>query len=192
MAGRRRLEGLLLAPGAGADASHHTLTAIEAAVAPLPVHRMDFPYRRAGRRAPDRAPILLDAMRAELEDFRIATGLRDTSRIVLGGRSMGGRMASMIAASGTACRGLVLLSYPLHPPGKPEKLRVDHFADIVVPTLFVSGERDPFGAPGEFAEHVGRISGPVTQVWVGGGHDPRADETICATIVDWLGSLGRS
>jgi len=191
MAGRRRLEGLLLAPGAGADASHHTLTAIEAAVTPLPVCRMDFPYRKAGRRAPDRAPILLDAMRAELADFCVAAGLRDSSRVVLGGRSMGGRMASMIAADGTPCRGLVLLSYPLHPPGKPEKLRVDHFADIGVPTLFISGERDPFGSPDEFAEHVGRIAGPVTQVWIPGGHDPRADATICATVVDWLAALGR-
>ena len=194
MAGRRRIEGLLLAPGAGADSTHHTLAALAAAVGPTPVRCMDFPYRLAGRRAPDRAPILLEALRAELEDFRVELGLRDTGRIVMGGRSMGGRIASIAAASGTPCRGLVLLSYPLHPPGRPDRLRVEHFGDITVPTLFVSGLRDPFGSPDEFAAHLGAIRGPVTQVWIPGGHDPSGrgperDVAVCAAVREWMASL---
>lgn len=199
MAGRRRVEGLLLAPGAGADSTHHTLAAVAEAVAPTPVRCMDFPYRLAGRRAPDRAPVLLEALRAQLDDFRSELGVGDTSRIVMGGRSMGGRIASMAAAGGTPCRGLVLLSYPLHPPGQADRLRVEHFCDISVPTLFVSGLRDPFGSPDEFAAHVGAIAGPVTQVWIAGGHDPggrasgargaEREVAVCAAVREWMASV---
>jgi len=83
----------------------------------------------------------------------------------------------------------VLLSYPLHPPGSPEKLRVGHFPAIRVPVLFVSGERDPFGSPTEFAEHVSSIPGSVTQVWLPGGHDPRAESRVGVLVADWLAAL---
>jgi uncharacterized protein len=107
---------------------------------------------------------------------------------VLGGRSYGGRMCSMAVAEGQPAAGLVLLSYPLHPPGKPENLRTEHFPALRVPCLFVSGERDPFGSPAEFDEAVQAIPGPVTQVWLPGGHDPRnQDEAIAAAVKDWLG-----
>lgn len=104
---------------------------------------------------------------------------------------MGGRMCSMAVAQGLPAAGLVLLSYPLHPPGKPDRLRTDHFVDITVPCLFVSGTRDPFGTPDEFAEAVTAIPGPVDFVWLDGQrHDPKGcDETIVATIRDWLESL---
>jgi uncharacterized protein len=99
-------------------------------------------------------------------------------------------MCSIAVAEGLAAAGLVLLSYPLHPPGRPEKLRVEHFPQISVPVLFISGDKDPFGSPAEFAEHVGSIPGPVTQLWLPGGHDPRnADPAIGAAIVDWLAGL---
>jgi predicted alpha/beta-hydrolase family hydrolase len=191
MAGRRRVEGVLLAPGAGGDSSHHTLRSLVDALHPLPVHVMDFPYRLAGRRAPDRAPVLIEAMRAELELFRDRLGARDTSRIVLGGRSMGGRISSILAAGGQRCRGLALLSYPLHPVGRPEKLRVDHFAEIVVPVLFLSGDRDNFGTPEEFGRHIGAIPGPVTQQWLAGRrHDPvDADDEIGHLVGEWVRSL---
>jgi len=85
---------------------------------------------------------------------------------------------------------LILLSYPLHPPGQPEKLRVEHLGSIKVPVLFVSGSNDPFGSPDEFAAHVGVIPGAVTQVWLPGGHDPRnADGAIAAAVIDWLATL---
>src|SRR5690606_31693869 len=109
---------------------------------------------------------------------------------VLGGRSYGGRMCSMAVAEGLPAAGLVLLSYPLHPPGKPDNLRVEHFGDITVPGLVLSGENDPFGSPAEFDEHLAAIAGPVTVVWLKGGHDPRnQDGLIASTVTDWLSSL---
>ncbi len=107
--------------------------------------RMDFPYRRAGRRAPDRAPVAVAAVRAEADALVGRAGV-PADQLVLGGRSFGGRMASMAVAEGLPAAGLVLLSYPLHPPGKPERLRVEHFAALELPCLFVSGEKDPFGS----------------------------------------------
>lgn len=180
---------LLLTPGAGADRTHHTLVAIEERVAPLPTARVDFPYRIAGKRAPDKAPVAIAHLRAEAEAFVASVGV-EPSQLVLGGRSYGGRMCSMAVAEGLPAAGLVLLSYPLHPPGKPDKLRVEHFADIAVPVLFVSGAKDPFGSPDEFDAHVGAIAGPVTQVWLTGGHDPRnQDGVIADTVADWLATL---
>lgn len=180
---------LLLTPGAGADRTHHTLVAVEAAVAPLPVARVDFPYRREGKRAPDRAPKAIASLVVDAAELVTQAGI-EPERLVLGGRSYGGRMCSMAVAEGLPAAGLVLLSYPLHPPGKPEKLRTEHFGDLRVPCLFISGAKDPFGRPEEFDEAVTAIPGPVTQVWLTGGHDPKnQDEVIGATVRDWLASL---
>ncbi len=88
---------LLLAPGAGSDRNHSSLTAIEAAVAPMPVARIDFPYRRAGRKAPDRAPRLVACVVEEAAALAETAGV-SPERVVLGGRSMGGRMCSMAVA----------------------------------------------------------------------------------------------
>jgi predicted alpha/beta-hydrolase family hydrolase len=110
--------------------------------------------------------------------------------IALGGRSFGGRMCSMAVAEGLPAAGLVLLSYPLHPPGKPDRLRIEHFEALSLPCLFVSGIKDPFGSPEELEAHTVAIPGPVTHVWLPGGHDPRnADEPIAEAIADWLTSL---
>ena len=137
---------LLLAPGAGADRTHHTLAAVAAAVAPLPAACFDFPYRKAGRRAPDKAPVAVAAVREEAAAL-VADAHIAARRLVLGGRSFGGRMCSMAVAEGLPAAGLVLLSYPLHPPGKPDRLRTEHFGALDVPCLFVSGRKDPFGSP---------------------------------------------
>lgn len=190
MAPRRRPAGLLLTPGAGSDASHHTLVAIEEAVAPLPVARVDFPYRKEGRRAPDRAPKLVASVRADAEVFARSRRARP-GRLVLGGRSMGGRMCSMAVAEGLPAAGLVLISYPLHPPGKPERLRVEHLPLLHVPCLFVTGTRDPFGTPEELEAATATIPGPVTHVWIEGGrHDLKgADPQIAAAVVAWLAEL---
>ena len=161
---------------------------MEQAAAPLPCARIDFPYRIAGRRTPDKPEVAIAHLRAEVAALAERAGVPPAS-VVLGGRSFGGRMCSMAVAEGLPAAGLVLLSYPLHPPGRPDRLRVEHFPAITVPVLFVSGERDPFGSPDEFAEHVPAIRGPVTQVWVGGGHDPRKDGAVSAAVTDWLASL---
>jgi len=192
MAARRRkgtVGALLLTPGAGADRDHHTLVALEEALEPLPVARVDFPYRKEGRRAPDRAPKLIACVVEEAGALAESRSI-DPASIVLGGRSMGGRMCSMAVAEGLPAAGLVLISYPLHPPGKPEKLRTEHFPALTVPCLFVSGDKDPFGHPDEFDDAVAAIPGPVTQVWLPGGHDPRnADDAIAAAVADWLTTL---
>lgn len=186
-----RVGALLLAPGAGADRTHHTLVSIESAVAPLPVARVDFPYRRAGRRAPDRVPAAVACIRAEAAALGESARV-DAASIVLGGRSYGGRMCSLAVAEGLPAAGLVLLSYPLHPPGKPDALRTDHFGELFAPCLFVSGIKDPFGSPDELEEATTAIPGPVTHAWVSGGHDPRGqDDVIAAAVHDWIEGLGR-
>lgn len=180
---------LLLTPGAGANRNHHTLVALEQAVSPLPCSRVDFPYRLAGKRATDRAPVAVAHLLAQAAALATAAGV-DPDRLVLGGRSYGGRMCSMAVAQGLPAAGLILLSYPLHPPGRPDNLRVEHFPDVSVPVLLISGSNDPFGSPAEFATYLAAISGPVTQVWLTGGHDPRnADDAIAAAVVEWLARL---
>jgi predicted alpha/beta-hydrolase family hydrolase len=178
------VNALLLFPGAGSSAEHPSLKAIERR-APWPVTRADFPYRKAGRRAPDRPPVLLQAVVDEVAKL-------GADRLVLGGRSMGGRICSIaVAEKRVDAIGLVLISYPLHPPGRPEQLRVAHFADIDVPCLFVSGTRDAFGTPDELVAHTAGIGGRVTHVWFDGlGHDLKgADERLADTVSEWLTKL---
>jgi predicted alpha/beta-hydrolase family hydrolase len=173
---------LLLFPGAGSSSQHSSLIAIQGAVAPLQVVRADFPYRKLGRRAPDRPPVLLQAVADE------ATAM-GPGPLVLGGRSMGGRICSMAVADGSvAAVGLVLISYPLHPPGKPDRLRVEHLPSLHVPCLFVHGTKDPFGSPDELQQWTATIPGPVTHVFVQGkGHDLKgADALIASTVSEWL------
>src|SRR5205085_771430 len=139
---------LLLTPGAGSDRNHPALEAIEQAVAPMPVRRIDFPYRTAGRRAPDRAPVLLNCIREEAAVFVSESKIKPAG-LALGGRSMGGRMCSMAVAEGLAASALVLISYPLHPPGKLDNLRVDPSHALDVSCLVLCGPKERFGAPKE-------------------------------------------
>ena len=188
--GSPSVAGLLLTHGAGGGAGHRTLIALEDSLE-LPVRRMEFGYRHEGRRFPDRAPKLIAQVRAEAEAFAAELGTT-TARLVLGGRSMGGRMCSMAVAEGLPAAALVLLSYPLHPPGKPDRLRVEHFGDIGVPVLFVNGDRDPFGTPEEFAAHIGAIPADVTVHWLEGQrHDPKpsTDTEIVAAVGAFLVAL---
>jgi len=182
--------GALLFPGAGTSADHPSLVALAEALAPLPVRRADFPYRRAGRRVPDRAGVLVQCVRDEAEAFAASLGT-DPARLVLGGRSMGGRMCSMAVADGLPAAGLVLVAYPLHPPGKPGQLRVEHFGRLDVPCLFVSGARDPFGSPEELTAWAATIGGPVTHAWVdGAGHELKgAEGQVADAVRSWLGAL---
>ena len=188
--GSPSVAGLLLAHGAGGGADQHTLVALQDGL-DVPVRRMEFGYRREGRRFPDRAPKLIAQVRAEAEAFAAELDTT-TARLVLGGRSMGGRMCSMAVVEGLPAAGLVLLSYPLHPPGKPDRLRVEHFGDIGVPVLFVNGDRDPFGTPEEFAAHIGAIPADVTVRWLEGQrHDPKpsTDIEIVAAVGAFLAAL---
>lgn len=183
---------LLLTPGASADRNQPALVAIEEAVAPLgvAVSRIDFPYTRAGRKSPDRPPVLLATVVEEAADLVRRAGV-EPARLVLGGRSMGGRMCSMAVADGLPAAGLVLVSYPLHPPGRPERLRTEHFLDITVPCLFVSGTRDAFGTPAELESATAAIPAPVTHRWLDGGdHGLRGrDRPVAELVAPWIAEL---
>ena len=185
----RRPAGVVLFPGSGSSAAHPSLVALAAAFAPLPVKRVDFPYRRAGRPFPDRAPVLVQCVRDEVRAFAESLGV-PTSRLIIGGRSMGGRMCSMAIADGEdplRVAGLVLVSYPLHPPGRPESPRTEHLPGVNVRTLCVSGTRDTFGTPGELRRAFRRVPGEVTWHFVEGkGHDLKnADDEVAAAIKSW-------
>lgn len=159
-----RPAALLLTPGASADRDHSTLLAFEEAFPEIHVERLTL----ATTSVPRAVTKIRDATHTLAAQLDVST-----SEIVIGGRSFGGRSCSVAAAEGLAVAGLLLLSYPLHPPGKPDKLRTEHFADISVPTLFISGERDPFGTPDEFGEHVPSIAGKTSIEWVKGNHSPK-------------------
>jgi uncharacterized protein len=182
--------GLLLAPGAGAGSDQSSLIAIDDAVSATGVRvaRMDFPYRLAGRRAPDRPPVLLAAVVDAATQLAQSAGVAP-DRLALGGRSMGGRICSMAVADGLPAAALVLVSYPLHPPGRPDRLRTDHFGALGVPCLFVSGTRDAFGSPAELEAATAAIAGPVTHVWVDGGDHGlrRQDDEVAEAVRRWLG-----
>jgi len=178
---------LLLFPGSGSSSSHPSLLAIAKAVAPMKCVRADFPYRKAGRKAPDRAPVLMQTVREEAAPL-LEGGL------VLGGRSLGGRMCSMVvgdAENPLPAKGLVLISYPLHPPGKPDSLRVEHLPRITVPCLFIQGTRDAFGSRDELRQWTKTIPGKVTHHWIDGkGHDLKgADATIAGVVAAWISGL---
>lgn len=150
---------LVLAPGAGADLHSDFMTffAEGAADRGLQVCRFNFVYQEAGRRSPDRAPVLEETYRVVVE--RVAAG--HDGALFVGGKSLGGRIASHLVAQGLAASGLVCLGYPLHPPGRPEKLRDAHLYDIEIPMLFVEGTRDPF-CPLDTLEGVkARIAAPL-------------------------------
>lgn len=157
----------------------------------LSVERMDFPYRKAGRRSPDRSEVLVAAVVEEARALaaQIGTG---TDALVLGGRSMGGRVCSMAVAQGLEAAALVLVSYPLHPPGRPERLRTEHFPALRLPCLFVSGTRDAFGTRGELESATTSIPGPVTHRWIDGGdHGLRGkDNLVSEVVVPWVAALG--
>lgn len=193
----------MLFPGAGSSADHSSLVEIERVLHPLPVMRVDFPYRRAGRRAPDRAPVLVRAVRdAVAEACRQWTCT--PAELVIGGRSMGGRMCSLAVAgfdgndratqpADVALRvaGLVCVSYPLHPPAQPQKLRTAHFARLTVPSLFVSGTKDDFGTPEEIRHHLAVLpTEPDLHFVEGGRHDLRGKDAVVAGLVAaWLRGL---
>jgi predicted alpha/beta-hydrolase family hydrolase len=174
---------VLLAPGASAGRDQPALVAIEHALEPWPVERMDFPYRKAGRRAPDREPVLVGAVRAEAAGLGERTGV-PPERLVLGGRSMGGRMCSIAVAEGLPALALLLISYPLHPPGRPDRMRTGHFLQLTVPCLFVSGTRDTFASRDELEQATSAIPGAVTHVWIeGGDHGLRGKDRQVADAV---------
>jgi predicted alpha/beta-hydrolase family hydrolase len=145
---------LILGHGAGAPQSHPWMVGMARAIAGrgVDVVTFNFLYTEAKRRAPDRNDVLEATWRAVLESVRART---PKARVFIGGKSMGGRIASQIAAQEDVdVAGVVLLGYPLHPPGQREKLRVAHLPRVRAPMLFVQGSRDAFGSPDELSPYL--------------------------------------
>lgn len=136
-----RSAALILAHGAGNDMHNPFLSFVHEALAMhgIMTVKFNFPYMEAGRNAPDRPQRLANAWRAVIQRVRADA---KPAALFLGGKSMGGRIASMLVADGEPAAGLVLLGYPLQPAGRPEALRSGHFARITCPALFVQGSRD--------------------------------------------------
>ncbi len=181
---------VLLAHGAGADMNADALVAVADALRGAGVDslRFNYPYRTAGKRFPDRPEVLLAATREAAVALAKRTKL-DMTRIVLGGRSMGGRYCSLVIGDATDpldALGLVLLAYPLHAPGRPHSVRDEHFHRIRVPVQFVSGTNDSFGSPQELKKSAKNLIRPPVWHWIktaDHGFKPRKRETG-ATIED--------
>jgi len=163
---------VVLAHGAGAsmDSGFMNVVARGLAARGLRVARFEFPYmakRREGggrgRGAPDRTPVLEETWLAVIAELGGAKGGRD---LVIGGKSMGGRIASHVADRG-GVRGLVCMGYPFHPPGQPQKLRTAHLADLRTPTLILQGTRDDFGTREDVAGYT--LSPTIRVHWLEGG-----------------------
>lgn len=164
---------VILGHGAGAPQSSDFMVSFAEGLAHrgVDVVTFNFPYIEIGRRLPDRSETLEACFRAVIAAARARQDLA-AGRLVIGGKSLGGRMASHVGAAGLdGLAGLVFLGYPLHPPGKPEKLRAAHLARIRQPMLFVQGSRDAFGTPEELAPILEPL-GPIARVHVieGGDH----------------------
>lgn len=186
----------MLAHGAGAGQNHPFMVAYARGLAGLGIDvvTFDFPYMAQQRRVPDRTPVLESSFRDAIAEARAGETLRGR-RLFIGGKSMGGRMATHLAAQGVeGLAGVVALGYPLHPPGKPEQRRTAHLPDITVPLLIVQGERDTFGTPVELAPVIAAMRAHVTLHVVSGGdhsltvrargQDQRP--VILQAIADWM------
>jgi predicted alpha/beta-hydrolase family hydrolase len=159
---------LVLAHGAGAGMDHPFLSGFTRAlnddgVATL---RFNFPYREAGRKFPDRPPTAIVAWRSAMRE---AAARSEGEPLWAAGKSFGGRMASMAVAEGMPAAGLVYLGYPLHPPGKPDKLRDEHLYGLTLPMLFLQGTRDTFATPELLESVVERIGPNAVLAWQEGG-----------------------
>jgi uncharacterized protein len=196
---------LILAHGAGAGQDSAFMVAFAAALAArgADVATFDFLYAARRRRLPDRGPALEACYRAAIDAVRAAVQSARRA-LFIGGKSMGGRIATQVAAADASLplAGLVLLGYPLHPPGRPDTRRDRHLAAVGRPMLFVQGSRDTFGTPTELAPVLERLSPPPRlHVVAGGDHSfklagrqqarAQADayEVAQRTLAEWMAGL---
>jgi predicted alpha/beta-hydrolase family hydrolase len=191
---------LLLAHGAGAPMDSEFMNAFAQGLGDrgVQVVRFEFPYMQRAREghkrgAPDRMPALETCFR------ETARALGAPERLFIGGKSMGGRVATRVA-DGLGVRGVIALGYPFHPPGKPQSLRTEHLEALRTPCLIVQGERDPFGTREEVQHYP--LSPQVRVAWLEDGDhsfSPRkrsgrtAEQNLAeavALVADFMGSLG--
>jgi len=192
---------LILGHGAGAGQRSAFMVNIARALSALglDIVTFNFPYTEQGRRIPDRAPILESCYRSVIEAVRSEVASAK-ARLFIGGKSMGGRIATQVAAADPqlVLAGLVLLGYPLHPPGRPDQRRDKHLPSIKRPMLFIQGSRDAFGTPVELKPILDALDHHATlHVVEGGDHSfklsssqPAKQAAVIAdierTIVEWI------
>jgi predicted alpha/beta-hydrolase family hydrolase len=191
---------LILAHGAGADQRSRFMVEFARGLAALGIDAVtfNFPYMEQRKRIPDRRPALEACYRAVVAAVRREVGSA-RSALFIGGKSMGGRIATHVAATDAALplAGLVLLGYPLHPPGRPRERRDAHLSAIGRPMLFVQGSRDAFGTPWELEPVLSALSPPAAlHVVTGGDHSFKVPKGVASqervyadiqqTIVDWI------
>jgi len=190
---------LILGHGAGAGQSSAFMVDFATALAAggIDAVTFNFPYMEAARRLPDSNDRLEACYRAVIDSVRRE---RTSAALAVGGKSMGGRIASQVAAGASGLAGIVLLGYPLHPPGKPRQLRVRHLPKITVPMLFVQGTRDTFGTPEELQAVLAPL--PLAELYLveNGDHSFKVlkragvpQEAVYTRIqdkiADWLGAV---
>ena len=188
---------MIYAPGAGSNLRDGFGARLAEA---LPANRVSlvrfqFPYQEAGLRRPDSPQRLLSTWRNVLE-----SSMESGVRVAIGGRSLGGRIASMLASEDAAADALALFAYPLHPPKRPDKARTEHLPRIACPTLFCSGTRDLFATPDELATAAALVPGAHVHMLDAADHgfsplksSGRTREHVwdeaAATLLDWLSGL---
>jgi uncharacterized protein len=187
--------GVILAHGAGSDMNSEFMSFFHERIAEAGYRSMkfNFPYSQNKKKVPDPQPVLQATYRKAIEAMSM-------NRVVIGGKSMGGRIASYVADA-ESVSGLLFLGYPLHPPGKTEQLRDQHLYTIRKPMLFVSGTKDPFARQDLLAQTLKKIGSYVTLLAIeGGGHSlevPRKSgrskedilNGVLQAILDWLNRL---
>ena len=196
---------LILAHGAGAGQTHPFIVdyAQAFAVRGIETITFNFPYMERGRRLPDRAPVLEACYGAVIDEVRRRAG-RERPGLVIGGKSMGGRIATQLAAQdearASALAGIVCLGYPLHSPDRPERRRTAHLPQIPCPLLIVQGSRDGFGTPAALQPIVEGLPNAALHVVDGGDHSfkvpkrsGRPQDTVHAAVQDevvrWMDAL---
>ncbi len=196
---------LILAHGAGAGQTHPFIVDYAQAFAARGIETItfNFPYMERGRRLPDRAPVLEACYGTVIDEVRRRAG-RERPGLVIGGKSMGGRIATQLAAQDEArastLAGIVCLGYPLHPPGRPERRRTAHLPQIPCPLLIVQGSRDGFGTPAALQPIVEGLPNAALHVVDGGDHSfkvpkrsGRPQDTVHAAVQDevvrWMDAL---
>jgi uncharacterized protein len=188
---------LVLAPGAGGgfDGPFMRKVALGLARQHLKICRFNFAYTEQGRRSPDRQPVLEQTYKEVIRSLGRFIG---DGPLFLGGKSMGGRIASHIVAEGEPAAGLIFLGYPLHPPGRPDRIRDAHLSAIQVPMLFVEGTRDPFCPLPTLERAIGKLEAPTKVAIIeDGDHSFKVPKTsgrsteaaweeVIAAVAAWL------
>lgn len=186
---------VVLAHGAGGNMHTPQLKAFADGLAAHGIEslRFNFAYAEARKKAPDRTAILESVYRAAANEARTSA-----RKLVFAGRSMGGRIGSHIAAHGESCDGLIFLAYPLHPPGKPEKIRDAHLYEIKQPMLFLQGDRDAFATSDLLDATLEKLPNATLHRVAGGDHShkvsgrstPDVTAELVTAAATWLDGLG--